>query len=224
MPSQQQHIDAALEIIGGLSKPSKMPWYSYSTPASACITGSALRAAGKKTVCGSCYAFKGNYGFPNVRKALQKRLDAMTAPNAAETWLPAFVLVLNYKAAINKGKRPLLFRWFDSGDLPSVKTLEMICEIARQTPQIRHCLPTREYRMVKEFIAAGGSFPENLVVRMSVALIGAKPNAQPMGLPFASVGRDDDKTLFQCPAMKNDGKCGACSHCWTNDNTNYGKH
>jgi len=29
----------ALELIGGLSHPSKMPWWDWSTPASACITG-----------------------------------------------------------------------------------------------------------------------------------------------------------------------------------------
>ncbi len=46
-----------------LSKPSKMPGYGWSTPASRCITGSKLRRI-KGSVCHGCYAMKNRYVFP----------------------------------------------------------------------------------------------------------------------------------------------------------------
>ena len=37
------NITTALEIVGGLSSPSKMPCHGYSIPAQKCMTGSKLR-------------------------------------------------------------------------------------------------------------------------------------------------------------------------------------
>ena len=209
---------SAWDYVGGLSKPSKMPWWSYSTPATACITGAALRAAGKHTVCGSCYALKGFYGFPNVQAALERRLDALTnKPRFVE----AFTTLLDEKA--KRARRPLRFRWFDSGDLPSLDALQRIVAIARNLHQIRFWLPTREHGIVSRFLKTE-TFPDNLTVRMSTALIGAKPSHQPFGLPFSAVGRDDDPELHQCPANKQGGKCLDCDACWTDANVSYERH
>ena len=53
----------ALKIVGGLSKPSKMPGWAYGLPAAECKTGSKL-AKIPGTVCYGCYALKGCYVFP----------------------------------------------------------------------------------------------------------------------------------------------------------------
>ena len=45
----------AEKIVGGLSKPSKMPGPAYNLPASACITGQKL-AKVPGSVCAGCYA------------------------------------------------------------------------------------------------------------------------------------------------------------------------
>ena len=44
----------ALKIVGGLSKPSKMPGWAYGLPAKECKTGSKL-AQQDNTVCSGCY-------------------------------------------------------------------------------------------------------------------------------------------------------------------------
>ena len=53
----------ALKIVGGLSKPSKMPGWAYGLPAAECKTGSKL-AQVPGSVCSGCYALKGCYVFP----------------------------------------------------------------------------------------------------------------------------------------------------------------
>jgi hypothetical protein len=49
----------ANNIVGKLSKTSKMPCYSYNLPATRCITGSKM-AKIKGTTCYDCYALKRN--------------------------------------------------------------------------------------------------------------------------------------------------------------------
>ena len=59
----------AIEITGGLSKPSKMPSFGYSISARACNVGAKLRKVAG-SVCSKCYALKGFYVFSAPRKAL----------------------------------------------------------------------------------------------------------------------------------------------------------
>ena len=129
----------ALDIIGGLSKPSKMPWRSWSIPAQACKTGSLLRKK-NGSVCGKCYAMKGMYSFPNVKAALNRRLKAIDHPLFVE----AFSLVLN-KLVGKSRKKENRFRWHDSGDIQSVEHLDLINRIALSTPLVRHWLPVRHH-------------------------------------------------------------------------------
>lgn len=126
----------AWELIGGLSKPSKMPWWSYSIPATACKTGSVL-AETPGTVCHNCYALKGFYNMPVVRNALERRIKAMDDPRFEK----AFILVLNDLWGRNRWGENR-FRWFDSGDIQSEKHLTKINNIAKGTSTIRHWLPT----------------------------------------------------------------------------------
>jgi hypothetical protein len=58
-------IEGAIAVVHTLSNPGKMPWLSYSIPASTCKLGAAL-AKVKGTVCNICYAKKGRYVFPIV--------------------------------------------------------------------------------------------------------------------------------------------------------------
>ena len=50
----------ALKIVGGLSKPSKMPGWAYGIPAAECKTGGKLKLVPGST-CEGCYADKGCY-------------------------------------------------------------------------------------------------------------------------------------------------------------------
>ena len=219
------YIDA-MDIIGGLSKPSKMPWHGWSTSAYDCKTGSKLRGI-KGSTCSSCYACKGNYCFQNVKDAHARRMAGLSHPQFVE----AFILVLNtlyergkktyvYRTRITKENR---FRWHDSGDIQSVEHLRMINEIAKATPKIRHWIPTREYGMVNEFLKTN-KFAFNLTVRMSAVMIGDEFKKQPMGLPSSTVGVKTAKS--QCPAYTQGGACQDCNRCWdkTVKNVNYPLH
>ncbi len=196
----------AWEIVGGLSRPSKMPCYSWGIPAQSCITGSKL-AQVEGSVCQRCYALKGFYRYPKVQQAYQRRLDRSGDPR----WVEAMVKLVYWQTA--ETGTPY-FRWFDSGDLQSVEMLRNICAVAVGTPEIRHWLPTREYRMVEAFLE-NESLPANLVVRISAALIDGQP-AHSLGLPTSTVHRaiaPPESTV--CVARESEPvNCGTCRSCW----------
>jgi hypothetical protein len=59
------------------------------------------------------------------------------------------------------------FRWHDAGDIQSIKHLKNIVDVANKTPAITHWIPTREHKIVNDFVKAGNTIPDNLIVRIS---------------------------------------------------------
>ena len=218
----------ALKLIGGLSGPSKMPWWSWSISAHDCQTGGKLREL-EGSVCSKCYALKGNYVFSNVKDAHARRRAALDHP----LFIDAFVLVLTQLNQKTRARRKLAdgseiaenrFRWHDAGDLQDVSHLSKIVEIARQTPQIEHYLPTKEKAYVKRFIAAGGVIPPNLHIKISSPMIGDAVDPKIPGVSYTTVSYDGPE-VFQCPALKYQGnKCLDCAVCWSSVNVNYPVH
>lgn len=205
----------AWELIGGLGTPSKMPAYSWSISARKCLTGAKLRKV-VGSVCHRCYAFRGNYNFHCVVDAQERRLNAIGNPQ----WVEAMVIAI---AGTNNSN---YFRWFDSGDLQSVKMLENICEIARRLPKVKFWLPTKEYKIVSEYVQGGGVIPKNLNIRLSAYIVnGELPSelAKRLGCTTSGVVTDDSVT---CPSSKQGNKCLDCRKCWNRkvENVNYGKH
>ena len=194
-------------IVGGWSKPSKMPCKSYSIPAEACKTGSKLRQQ-PGTVCSDCYACKGMYRFPVVQKALYRRLASLVDPS----WVEAMVTI------IGDDKH---FRWHDSGDVQSVEHLRLIVAVSIMTPNCKHWLPTKEASLVGQYRKTFG-VPENLVIRISAPMIDGKI---PSGLSSRSVTKPTEGQ-HTCPAPTQNGSCGSCRACWdTNvDNVDYLMH
>ena len=144
----------AWEIVGGLSKPSKMPGWSIGLPAKECKTGGKLQAV-PGSVCYDCYAMKGCYVFKVVQDAQYRRLAAIYTPQ----WVEAMTHLIN-------SKKPDVFRWHDSGDVQDLEHLNKIYEVCRLTPSKRHWLPTRE-AWIKDHLQAK---PKNLVIRFSCLL------------------------------------------------------
>jgi hypothetical protein len=103
------------------------------------------------------------------------------------------------------------FRWHDSGDLQSLAHLEMIAEVARQTPNTRHWLPTREFAIVREFLRSQRR-PSNMVIRMSAQMIDADP---PKGFEHTStVHKAGEAYGWDCPSRFQNNECGECRACW----------
>lgn len=153
--------------IGGLSRPLKLPGWAFGLSPANCLTGSRLRSV-PGSVCSDCYAAKGAYLWSTISAANRRRdrrlRRALTDARARERYAAAFVRLLSRM-------RHRDFRWHDSGDLQSADHLALICDIASRTGGVRHWLPTREYRIVREYLAHGGTIPRNLNVRLSAHMV-----------------------------------------------------
>jgi len=191
-------------MVGGLSKPSKMPGFSIGLPAKECKTGSKLRLV-KDSVCYNCYALKGCYVFKVVQDAQYKRLEATKSP----LWVAAMALLIN-------SKKSKWFRWHDSGDVQDLNHLNKIFDVCRLTPSIKHWMPTRE-AWIKDHVTRA---PDNLIIRFSMPMIDQEPAGS---WPNTSTVVTSGAT---CPAPSQGGKCKECRACWTKSikNVSYGKH
>lgn len=207
-------FNLAKDITGGLSEPSKMPCYAFSTPAQECKIGKILRRA-KNSICSICYAMKGRYSFGVVKAALARRFIGLNHPS----WIQAIVFL------ILKQEKSGFFRWHDSGDIQDVAHLVRIVEVCKLTPDIQHWLPTREYSMVARYVKEHGAFPSNLTVRLSAYMVDGPPPtslARRLGVFTSGVASD----AFTCPSSSQGGKCVACRACWEKEvsNINYKVH
>ena len=190
-------------IVGGLSKPSKMPGYSTSIPAQRCTTGAKLRNV-EGSVCKGCYALKGCYVFPVVKAALENRYQCLKDPR----WTAAFITLL-------RKKKVKYFRWHDSGDIQSIAHLRNIAVVAENTPDTLHWIPTREYRRVDEYVAQYGDLPENLILRASAHMIGKTAPARFQHSSMVlSKGESESDEARVCPAPNQGNACGDCRSCW----------
>ena len=210
----------AWDLVGGLSKPSKMPGWAYGLPAKECKTGSKLRKV-KDSVCYNCYALKGCYVFKVVQNAQYRRLASVKHP----LWTGAMALLINSK----KSKE---FRWHDSGDIQDEDHLTKIFAVCKLTPTVKHWMPTRE-AWVKHFLPL---CPDNLVIRFSMPMIDQRAASS-----WANTSTVETKSFFwkaqlwfnkifkiteKCFAPIQGGKCKKCRNCWNKEikNVSYGKH
>ena len=129
--SRCMKTNQALQLVGGLSRPSKMPGWSYGLPAAECKTGSKLQKI-KGSTCSNCYALKGCYVFKVVQAAQYRRLKSIKHPG----WVAAMVHLIN-------SKKSKYFRWHDSGDVQDLDHLNKIFKVCELTPGVSHWLPTR---------------------------------------------------------------------------------
>ena len=202
----------AKSIVVSLSKPSKMPGFSYGLPAlKSCPVGAKLAKIPGST-CGDCYACKNMYMFKNVQTSQAARMESTKRSD----WVPAMVTLITGQEH---------FRWHDSGDIYSLEYFKKILQVVSQTPETRHWLPTREKGLISRYIAAGGHIPENLTIRLSAAMVDqAAPDVH--GLPTSTVHSAQDPIGHRCPAPDQDGECRDCRACWNSSiaNVSYAKH
>lgn len=205
------NIEKAELITGGLSAPSKMPCFSYNLPNTCCKTGHVLKGV-NGSVCNKCYASRGNYRFSCVKKATQKRFEAINN----RQWVSAMSYLI-----MSKGCG--YFRWHDSGDLQDEKHLENIIKVCKNTPSVIHWLPTKEKDLVNSFYNKIKKI-ENLTVRVSMFMINELPEINDKiiksGKVFSSVAKQEvinkirSNKRFVCPYKEYNNTCGPCRKCW----------
>jgi len=202
---QFKSIKDAEEAVGGLSRPSKMPSFAWSISARRCNTGSKLVNV-KGSVCEGCYALKNRYLFNNIQSALENRYNKWQKNR--NRWTDAMIYLMHNKQHIvNTGH----FRFFDSGDIQGIDMLNDINTVAWASPNIRFWLPTKEYKLIKDYDI---DVAPNLVIRVSAPMIDASID----GYTHISTVYQKDKIGiakgYVCPAPKQGNKCDSCRACW----------
>lgn len=196
-------IKSAEAIAGPLGNPSKMPGKSYGLPAAECRVGSELRKIPGST-CARCYALRGKYQYENVLSCQYRRLEAISHPQ----WVEAMVYLIEHQVS----RDDPYFRWHDSGDVQSLEHLGKIADIARRIPWCHFWLPTRESGIVRQYQRAGRTFPKNLRVRASAAMIDSPP---PKSFPYTSTVHSTEPVYGKrCTAPDHGNQCGPCRACW----------
>lgn len=197
------NLNEALAITSKLGTATKMPCYTYSISNKSCNRGSKLRKI-PGSICSKCYASRGNFQRPKIQRCLNLREQAMKHP----LWKEAMVQVLTNLE--HSGH----FRWFSSGDIQGFKNLLDICFIAKNTPHIKHWLPTHEIGLLASFKRAGFTYPSNLVVRLCSDRIEQKPSLHVLK-NLGVLGCAVSKTKYNCVAPKQENKCQTCRKCWS---------
>jgi hypothetical protein len=215
-------LKAAKETVSITNRNTKMVGSAFSSDSFACKVGSRL-ANIKGSVCESCYARRIQKMRPSVNQGwtrnYEKSIDLIA--NAPHKWIAACVFQIN-RFAIKTGEN--YHRWYDSGDLDSLDQLKAIIEVAKQTPNIKHWLPTRELAIVRSY---KGKVPSNLVIRLSAPMVDDKPVK---GANTSTVHKTGQVHGWLCPAPTQGNSCGygdnACRACWSPKvkNVSYRKH
>jgi hypothetical protein len=187
------------------SKASKMPCRSWSLQALDTCPASIGADGELVDACKGCYATDGNYRFSNVKAPrLHNREDWQQAD-----WVDAMVAELD---------NDRYFRWFDSGDMYSLKLAEKIYDVMVATPWVRHWLPTRMHKFAKfaDILAKMEALP-NVVVRLSSDSINGdiiEGNTTSTIIPTISHKKPK---MTICEAYEREGKCATCRACWNKD-------
>ena len=186
--------------VGVVSKAnSKMPGTSFATSAKRCNVGSRLHKV-SGSVCEKCYALRIQRFRKNVDKAWERNYT-LAISSDPEAWITGIAYQLQRSGET-------FHRWFDSGDLSSELMLRNIVEVCKRTPRIKHWLPTREVKLVRDYT---GELPDNLCVRVSSPMVDDKP------LNFentSTVHKYSTPVGHLCPASTQRNNCGSCRACW----------
>lgn len=184
-------------IINGNSKMGKkvllfnLPPIITCTPTTWCTGG--------ETEKPKCYALKGNFIFPSVKKAGLERLEASKKDNFVD----------KISEEIDKFK-PKYFRFHSSGDFYSEKYVKKVIEIAKRFPNTLFRTTTRRRDLVK-IISELNSLP-NFIVRESLDTERSTPS---MGLLFAAI--DSLPIIQEIDSYKCKNNCPKCGYyCWKN--------
>jgi len=188
-----------------LSNTSKMPGKSWSLPAWETCPGARKDNGEPVDACSRCYALTGAYNFKMTIASRNHNL----ADWKNEDWVDSMV------KAIGKAK---FFRWFDSGDIYAPQLANKIYHVMLATPNTKHWLPTRSYKVPAIYAWTQlMTCLENVVVRYSSD--SRKGERLDFGLNSTIVESKDDFTPAKgyalCRSGERGGKCGSCRACWS---------
>ena len=188
------------------SKAGKMPCRSWSLQALATCPGSVDASGSLVPACSGCYATTGNYNFPNVKGPRVHNKEDWKR----DEWTDDMVAELD---------NDRYFRWFDSGDMYSLKLAQKMLDVMKRTPWVQHWLPTRMHKFAKfaDVLAQMQALP-NVVVRFSSDSITGETIPGETTSTIIPTVDDASDDMVVCHSYERDGKCGSCRACWNKDN------
>lgn len=184
------------------SKASKMPCRSWSLQALDTCPGSMGADGELVPACSGCYATTGNYRFPNVKAPREHNREDWKHTDWTETM-------------VTELDADRYFRWFDSGDMYSVKLAEKIFKVMKATPWVKHWLPTRMHKFKKfaAIIKKMEALPNVVIRRSSDSITGDTIESQNSSTIIESADSAREG-MTVCQAYEREGKCGDCRACW----------
>lgn len=152
--------------------------------------------------CQGCYATTGNYVFRNVREPREHNRQDWQR----DDWVSDMVQAL-------AGER--YFRWFDSGDMYDVRLARKMFAVMRDTPHVKHWLPTRMHKFVKfrPVLDAMRALP-NVAVRFSSDSVTGTFIKGVHGSTIIASREAAPAGVKVCEAYEHGGKCSGCRACW----------
>lgn len=164
--------------------------------------------------CPGCYAKKMTR-YPDVFKnLLANTITANEEPEKIGNYVKAY-------CSINWTR---VFRWHDSGDIPSKKYLKMMIKTAEETPETRFYTYTKRFDLLEEI----EKLPENLIINLSPweGITDEKIYNELIqkGLFNAFIfDKNKDLKAIHCPAVNIKGKntgihCKECRRCFKKGN------
>jgi len=164
--------------------------------------------------CQGCYATTGFYLMPGTINAREHNRQDWKR----DSWVADMVHHLRNQE---------FFRWFDSGDVYSVKLARKILQVMLSTPHVKHWLPTRMYKFKKfeSVFSAMNALPNAVVRYSSDDIDGTSIEGRYISVIFDPEQLDQvpsDASI--CPAYKQGGKCIDCRACWNAEVIAYPQH
>lgn len=214
----KQTLKSARAVVGLVSSEnSKLECANFSFNTISCKKGMQLKDI-NNSICSLCYSSVIEKRWTNVRKSWDNNYKLyLKSKDLRDSWITNFLFLLD--KAVIKTKNPNYFRWFPSGDIPSIDFLERMVTIANERPKIKFWAPTKQIDIVSEYIAFK-PLPKNLNIRVSSYMINQRPPNLALGLTTSTVSNNLDNDYILCQATwkidgENKGECGDCKMCWS---------
>lgn len=159
--------------------------------------------------CGACYGLKMHY------IDLNKFIDMVENTYILNNHPEFFKAQINAFLTLYPVK---YFRWFENGDFPSVESVKIFDEIARENKRVHFLGMSKQYKKVNEYLTTidDHKFSKNLMLKFSkfeIAGLGEIEN--PYNLPITDVINKKEELhegAILCPGMGQG--CINCLKCW----------
>ena len=156
---------------------------------------------GLVAACSGCYATTGAYVWSTTKAPRLANQEDWKR----DSWVDDMVQEL---------RKDKYLRWFDSGDMYSLKLARKMYQVMAATPQVKHWLPTRMAKFAKfqPILEAMQALP-NVMVRFSSDSITGEFDQRHGSVIFpASEAVPHGAKL--CTAYQTEGKCSGCRACY----------